>query len=204
MKLLKQFIKEEIAQVIINEKMALSKYGSFCSIVSDKYDQLPDYDPEAVASYKALIQHIEKMYKRMLSKVKVEFVSGEPYKSQKEMADKVKQTGVLQISKDHNEHDVFSPEQNLKFRAAHDYIVHILSNVDFSDKGEVAAFNAHAKLLPPKAIPAAFTEIVGQACYANTRGSFPKQKIAILKGFDFKNVGAIQDYEIKDKALIKK
>lgn len=187
---------------ILTEKMALKSYGSFCQKVADAYDELPEYDPEAVASYKALISHIEKMYKQMLSKVKVEFVPGQPYTSQKEMAEKVKETGVLEISSDHNQHSVFSPEQNMKFRAVHDYIVHILSNVDFSDKGEVAAFNAHARLLPQKAIPAAFTEIVGQACYYHSKGSFPKQKIAIMKNFDFRNVGKIKGHEIKDKELV--
>jgi len=187
----------------LEEKLELKSYKNFCSIVADAYDELPDYDPEAVESYKSLIQHIEKMYKRMLSKVKVDFVSGQPYNSQKEMSDKVKETGILKISTDYNEHDIFSPEQNLKFRAVHDYIVHILTGVDFSDKGEVAAFNAHAKLLPQKAIPAAFTEIVGQACYANSRGTFPKQKIAIMKGFDFKNVGKVEGYQVNKKELVK-
>lgn len=218
-KIIQKLIKEELASLVpehcgcpekeketeryLAEKMALKSYGDFCELVADKYDELPDYDPEAVASYKALIQHVEKMYQRMLSKVDVKFVEGQPYNSQKEMAEDVKETGVLKISTDFNEHDVFSPEQNLKFRAVHDYIVHILANVDFSDKGEVAAFNAHAKLLPSKAIPAAFTEIVGQACYANARGSFPKQKIAIMKDFDYRNLGKAKGHQIKDKQLVK-
>jgi len=188
----------------LQEKMVLSNYKKYCELVADAYDELPDYDPEAVASYKALISHIEKMYQRMLSKVKVEFVPGQPYNSQKEMSEEVKKTGVLKISTDYNQHDVFTPEQNLKFRAVHDYIVHILANVDFSDKGEVAAFNAHAKLLPKKAIPAAFTEIVGQACYANARGSFPKQKIALMPGFDLRDVGQVKGHDIEKKKLVRK
>lgn len=195
--------ESRIADRKIQEKLALKSYKDFCDLVADAYDQLPDHDPDAVESYKALIQHVEKMYKRMQSKVKVEYVDGQPYSSQKEMADKVKKTGVLQISTEHNDHDVFTPEQNLKMRAVHDYIVHILTGVNFSDKGEVAAFNAHARLLPDKAIPAAFTEIVGQACYANARGQFPKQKIAIMKGFDFKNVGKVSGYDIQKKELVK-
>lgn len=191
------------AERYITEKMALSNYKDFCELVANAYEELPDFEPEAVASYKALISHIEKMYQRMLSKVKVEFVEGQPYDSQKQMAQDVKETGVLKISTDYNQHDIFTPEQNLKFRAVHDYIVHILANVDFSDKGEVAAFNAHAKLLPQKAIPAAFTEIVGQACYANAKGSFPKQKIAIMQGFDFRNLGQVKGYDIEKKKLVR-
>jgi hypothetical protein len=197
---LRALIKEEL----ISEKLALKNYKNFCELVADAYDQLPDHDPKAIASYKSLIAHTEKMYQRMLSKIKVEFVAGQPYSSQKEMKEDVEKTGILKISTDFNEHDVFSHEQNLKFRAVHDYIVHILANVDFSDKGEIAAFNAHKKMLPPAAVPAAFTEIVGQACYANARGNFPKQKIAIMTGFDYDNLGSIKGYNITPQKELEK
>ena len=200
----KHLIETLIREAIVQEKLALKNYKNFCELVADKYDELPDHDPEAVASYRALMSHTEKMYKQLLSKIKVEFVDGQPYTNQKDMKSDVEKTGVLLVSKEFNEHGVFSPEQNMKFRAVHDYIVHILRGVDFSEKGEVAAFNAHAKMLPPQAIPAAFTEIVGQACYANARGSFPKQKIAIMKDFDFKNLGQATGHEIEKKELVKK
>lgn len=196
-------ILREYVHTLLTEKMALKSYATYCELVADAYDAAPDHDPAAVSSYKALIGHVETMFKRMSSKVKVEYVSGQPYSSAAEMKEKMEETGVLEISTDFNEHPIFSPEQNLKFRAVHDYIVHILAGKDFSDKGEVGAYNAHAKMVPPAAIPALFTEVVGQACYANARGHFPKQKIAILKGFDYRNVGQVEGWLIKQKELVR-
>ena len=48
--------------------------------------------------------------------------------------------------------------------------------------------------------------MLGQACAAVTTGTFPKQKIAVLEGFDFYSLGKVDDenYEIIDKTLIKK
>jgi hypothetical protein len=101
-------------------------------------------------------------------------------------------------------HPIFSLIDNIVFRTVHDYIVHILGGKQFGAQGEIASYNLHAKMVPPDAIPAIFTEVVGQACVAVTTGSFPSiQKIAVLKGFDFINVGKVDDtnYEIKDKTL---
>ena len=59
-------------------------------------------------------------------------------------------------------------------------------------------------MVPKDAVPAIFTEVVGQASIAVTSGSFPsKQKIAVLKGFDYYNVGNVDDYEINNKELVK-
>ena len=57
-------------------------------------------------------------------------------------------------------------------------------------------------MVPKDAVPAIFTEVVGQASIAVTSGSFPsKQKIAVLKGFDYYNVGKVDDYEINNKEI---
>jgi hypothetical protein len=198
MSMLREYIQE-----VLNERLELVKYGTYCELVADAYDEAPDHDPEAVASYRTLIGHINKMYERMQSKVKVEYVGGQPYATAAEMAHDVQQTKKLKISTDFNDSPVFNKTENLKFRAVHDYVVHVQTGKDFSDKGEVAAFNAHAKMVPPAAIPALFTEVVGQACYYNARGHFPPQKIAILKGFDYHHVGKVQGWLIRNKRLVK-
>ncbi len=198
MKILKEYIES-----ILLEKMALKSYKNYCEIVAQAYDEAPDHDPDAVSSYNALMQHIEKMYKQIQSRIEVEFVSGQPYSTARDMKEDLEKTGVLKISTDHNSHSVFTGEQNLKFRAVHDYIVHILTGKDFSERGEVGAYNAHAKMVPQAAVPALFTEVLAQACYANARGHFPKQKIAILKGFDFYNVGKVDGWEIENKEMKK-
>jgi hypothetical protein len=173
-------------------KRTLKNYRKFCDTVAKHYDDLPAKQEDQAWRWEKLADHIEKFYDRMQSRVKVEYVDGQPYEDAKEMERKVRDTGVLQISKDHNEHPIFSPEQNLKFRAVHDYIVHIMNadkGIDFSREGEIKAYNLHRSLAPPDTWPALFTEVAAQACYATSRGDFPDQKVAILPMFDPENIG---------------
>ena len=59
------------------------------------------------------------------------------------------------------------------------------------------AYNLHAKLVPPSARAAIFTEVVGQVCYHTLYVEFPTQKAAILHGFDYVNVGNISEEVIE-------
>lgn len=173
-------------------KRTLKNYRKFCDTVAEHYDELPDTQEDQTWRWEKLADHVEKFYDRIQSRVNVKFVEGQPYDDAEEMAKKVKETGELKISKDFNEHPVFTPEQNLKFRAVHDYVVHIMNadkGIDFSREGEIKAYNLHRKLAPPDTWPALFTEVAAQACYANSRGEFPDQKVAIMPMFDPENVG---------------
>ncbi|HIL26539.1 MAG TPA: hypothetical protein EYG21_03990 [Nitrospinaceae bacterium] len=59
-------------------------------------------------------------------------------------------------------------------------------------------------MVPPVAVPALFSEIVGQiSCfYLNNKTNCP-QKMVILDQFDFVNVGAVNGYTIVNKELVK-
>ena len=59
-------------------------------------------------------------------------------------------------------------------------------------------------MIPPAAIPAMFSEVVGQiSCfYANNKKNCP-QKTVILDDFDHVNLGVVKGYKIIDKELIK-
>ena len=131
---------------------------------------------------------------------------GDEYNTQSEMKASFEKTGVLKISMDYSEHPILSVKDNIVFRSVHDYIAHILGNHDFGAKGEIACYNLHAKMAPSAAIPALFTEIVGQASTTIVTGSYPKQKIVLLKGFDYHQVGLVDDenYTIVDKVLVPK
>jgi len=173
-------------------KLTLKKYKTFCDTVSKHYDELPEAQEDEKWRWEKLRDHIDKMYKQIQSRVKVEYVEGQPYESAKEMVKKVKDTGTMQISTDYNDHPIFSDKENLRFRAVHDYIVHIMNadkGIDFSRKGEIKAYNLHRKLAPKDTWPALFSEVAAQACYANSRGEFPDQKMSILPMFDPVNVG---------------
>ena len=49
-----------------------------------------------------------------------------------------------------------------------------------------------------------FTEVIGQAAFFINNGYFPEQKIAILPGFDYFNIGVIEGYDIINKELVAK
>lgn len=185
-------------------KILLKDYGSFCERVAAAYEAAPLYDPAAVPSYRVLIASVEKFYRRLQSRVDVVFVPGQSYASATEMRRRVAATGVLEISVDFNQHPIFTPEQNLHFRAVHDYIVHIVGkgHPEFGQRGEIRSYNLHRALAPPAAWPALFTEVVGQVCYQTVHGDFPVQKAAILPGFDFVNVGLAEGCRVEHKRLV--
>ena len=201
------------------EKLSLANYDEYARIVADAYDDAPEYDESMIPSYRALFEHaVNKLYPQILgSGVDVQFVDEDPYVSRDEMAEDVRVNKRLRISSLFNEHPgmdhgVITKEDNLKFRAVHDWYTHIVCNQDFGLRGELKAYNTHAKLAPPAALPALFTEVVGQACYAISRGevaengdfvpAFGGQKFARLEGFDYRNVGVVQGRDVVGKKLV--
>ena len=196
-----------------NEKLVLVNYDEYAGLVADAYEAAPEYDESALASFRALIDHaVNKLYPKIIgSGIDVQFVDSDPYEDRDQMADDVKRNKVLKISSMFNDHPVFSPEENLKFRAVHDYYTHIVCDQDFGLRGELKAYNTHARLAPPIARPALFTEVVGQACYAIARGqvdekgdfvpAFGTQKVAFLEGFDYLEVGKVEGRDIVNKKL---
>lgn len=224
--LIKRIINEN---KLISEKLVLKDYGEYIKLVADAYNLAPEYDPSVVKHWNALRESNYKMWRKLISKVKVIFVTenksdagslnilgkrypieylkgGQPYETQPEMMRDFKENGVLKINIDYSDHPIFSVADNVVGRTVHDFIVHILGNKNFGGKGEIAAYNLHVKLAPKEAVPALFTEVVGQASFAIVKGGFPVQKIAVLDGFDYYNLGVVDDenYIIKDKLLMKK
>jgi hypothetical protein len=175
-----------------NNPMRVKDTGAFCEAVAQAYDEAPLFDESEVWRWYMLRDSVDRMYDQVTQKIDVEFVEGQPYETAEEMREEVERTGVMYISTEGNEHPVFTPEENLRFRAVHDYIVHIIPGErgpDFSERGELRAYNLHRRLAPRASWPALFTEVAAQACYVNARGEFPVQKVAVLPGFDFYNVG---------------
>jgi hypothetical protein len=225
----KELIKNKLRESLLNEKMMLKDYSTYIELVAEAYLKAPDFDSNVVGHWTALNESNHSLFKRLLSKVKLIFTTNDKskvgeinienktfkidlitpeaeYKTQSEMKSSFQKTGVLKISIDYSDHPIFSLEDNIIFRTVHDYIAHILGNHDFGAKGEIACYNLHAKMAPKDAVPALFTEVVGQAATTIVTNKFPKQKITVLNGFDFYQVGKVNDdsYEIKDKELTKK
>tara|TARA_Y100001938_G_scaffold149720_1_gene237613 strand:+ start:3115 stop:3741 length:627 start_codon:yes stop_codon:yes gene_type:complete len=202
---------ENWRQYLLNEKLMLKPgpngWELYGKLVADAYDKAPSFQPEAAEGFKKLAPFVENMFKKIQSRVNVEFVDDDPYENDEHMRQEVAKTGVLKIWRGGTGHPVFSPETNLKLRAVHDYMAHIqaigFSGTGFNMKGEIQAYNVHLKTIPPSSAPALFTEVVGQAAFFINRGFFPEQKIAILPGFDYFNIGKVDGYQIVDKELIK-
>jgi len=224
--LIKKIIGEKS---LISEKLLLKDYDEYIKLVAEAYSLAPEYDSSVVKHWKVLNNSNYKMWQKLISKVKVIFVTenksdvgsfnilgkrypieylegGQPYETQPEMMRDVKEKGILKINIDYSDHPVFSVIDNVVMRTVHDFIVHILGNKGFGGKGEIAAYNLHVKLAPKEAVPALFTEVVGQASFALVKGGFPVQKIAVLEGFDYYNLGFVDDenYIIKNKLLVRK
>lgn len=218
---------EFVSKHLLTEKMALVDYSDYVRMVAEAYKELPVFDESVVYRWQILNESNYKLFRRLLSRTEIIFVSedkknegmvlnidgrtftvehmsGDPYPSQEEMKRDWEETGKIYISIDYSDHPVFSLVDNIVFRSVHDFIVHIEANHPFGGKGEIASYNTHSKLVPKDALPALFTEVVAQACYAVTFGNFPVQKIAVLKGFDFYNLGKIEGYDIERKRLVKK
>lgn len=200
---------------MIPEKLVLANFGDYAKQVADAYAKAPNFDQKAVPAWNALIAHTENvLYPKIDAQVKkiykeknpefaknpegggVQIVNFHPYANAKELTDEVMNKGVFRVSSADSEHPLWSVEQNVKFRAVHDWYTHIINKADFSLRGEIRAYNTYVKLIPPAAVPAAFTEIVGQACSAIVNsGQFSEQKICLLPQFDYKQVGKIKEPE---------
>lgn len=183
----------------LDEKLILANYNEYAKLVADAYDARPVHDPAAKESYRVLLDHAKKMFRQLLSRIRIEFVNEpEPYKDAADMTKRVNDEGVMYVSTlfSDNLASGWTPKENWIFRAVHDYIVHIGGHHDFSLRGEIGTYNRHAKLVPPAALPALFSEVVGQVAYFLVRGKFPSpQKACVLYGFDYKAVGRVNPDE---------
>lgn len=186
----------------MHESMELIRWDDYLKLVAEAYIRAPTYDQAAVPSYQALVKDVERFFRLLQSKVTVEFVDYDPYRNAEELAQDVRENRRLRVLKLYSEHPFFTEEQNWKFRAVHDWFSHLLGHTPFSPKGEISAYNVHAKMFSRAALPALFTEIVGQVAYLHIKGSFPVQKVAILPGFDYFRLGAVEGYSIQNKALV--
>jgi hypothetical protein len=195
----------------LNERLMLkpgpSGWDLYAQLVADAYLAAPKLESRAASSFEALVPFIEKMFKRIQSRVTVEFVDYHPYESAEQLRQDVNTTGTIKIATIDAEHEIFDEITNAKFRAIHDYMAHIQAigsrGTEFTLRGELAAYNTHLKTTPKDAIPALFTEVVGQVCTYNIIGKFAEQKICLLDGFDYYNVGVVDGYDIINKELVK-
>lgn len=178
-------------------RLVLTDYKPFVPVVGKAYMARPMYEASAVPSWEVLAAHNERMFDQVRSRISIELSPEDVYAGNYQaMIDDIKRRRRLVVWTGESKHGVWTPEQNWKFRAVHDYMVHFGGEHGFTLRGELGAYNRHVKTVPPIARPALFTETVGQVCtYFYLGGKFPPQKIAILYGFDYVNVGRVDRVE---------
>lgn len=188
----------------------LHGWDRYAQLVAEAYAAAPARSGAGNKAFHALQQHIIRMFTRMQSKIKVEFVEEDPYQTAAQMEQEVRATGILKIYSGDNQAEAWDrPEINLMLRAVHDFAAHMGGlgrgrTRTFDLKGELQAYNKHLNLVgcQSAAAGAMFTEIVGQVCFAWHTGRFPSQKVVTLPQFDWCSLGAVQGYRIVDGDLV--
>lgn len=199
-------------RLFLNETLVLKPgdngWDKYAQLVGEAYLAAPNLEERAIPHFQAMIPFTQKMFKRISGKVGIEMVPYHPYESAEELRQDVKKSKRMKVATIDAEHGIFDVDTNAKFRAIHDYLSHVTAlksrGTEFTLQGELQAYNVHLKTAPPKAVPALFTEIVGQVCayYANGN-KFAEQKICLLDGFDYYKIGKVDGYQIVNKELVK-
>ena len=79
--------------------------------------------------------------------VRIEFVNGQPYNHQIELARDVWHNGRIRVSREFaGDHEIWSERDNLEFRAVHDFH-HVMSDGRFTWIGDISACQSHLNAL---------------------------------------------------------
>jgi len=212
-----KLLMENWRKFLIQEKLYnLVKYPQedgwelYAKLVAKAYAEAPVFEERAKESFEALAPFYDKMHKRITRKaVKPRPVDYHPYDigggvedttSVDRLRKDYEETGGFEVARVDSEHPVLSPDENVRARVVHDYMSHIQPKhpAGFSSPTEpgsifqeIRAYNIHLKTLPPIAVPALFTEVLGQVCHFYVTGDFIEQKVAFLDGFDYENPGIV-------------
>lgn len=185
--------------------------------VAEIFSEKPEFEPGAAMHWEALLASNEKMAARVLGGLNVEYVNDDPYRGVKDLiADVILNKRLKVFKTPESKHPMMDDAENDVFRALHDALAHVGGNSqafrEFMDKsgpganprdyqmnhgsgftvrGEMNAYVTHARMAPRDAVPALFTEIVGQICTYFVTGDFTVDKVVVLDGVDFRNVGVL-------------
>lgn len=145
---------------------AVSAYGHFKSDLADQYDFMTGHMPAGMG-------------------VKVETTPHDPYPSPDDMRNDLAQNRRIKVyatdAPGSSPNAVLSNEENDRFRAVHDVFGHAGPGSSFSRNGEEIAYQSHAQMFRPEALPALRSETRGQnseMIYRNA-GTFPDEQRAV-------------------------
>lgn len=179
---------------------------AYAAVVAELYDAAPVNDPAAKSAYDALNASNQRLKQIKSHRVNYEPTPNDPYTDEHDMAAQVGRTGTMRTYSGHSDHPEMSGDKTVDFRTVHDLYGHMdptnsatgnrFRTHGFNLRGEFNSYVSHVRMVPREAIPALFTEIVGQTSYATIMGGFPTQKAAILHGVDYIRVGVVTDQRL--------
>lgn len=147
--------------------------------IAQAYAKAPAYEPKAASAWMELAHDSMRRSEHLAIQLKIE-VTGEPepYESAEEMCEDIKRKKRLKVSSFNVDHPVWSYEQVIAFRTAHDVLGYCAGGGDFTWVGENKAFAAHAPLLSPTAQRALWSETLAPAAYALYFKAYGPKKVA--------------------------
>ena len=153
--------------------------------ISHEYADAKMYDKKAAGGWSELAEDCRRRVEIIQNEINIEITDNPiPYKSFSEMAEDIMDKGHFTVSRANASHPIWSINQVVDFRIAHDILGHAASGGDWSWFGINRAFQAHAPLLSYTAQKALFTEVLGQGAFNAYYGSVAPQKISFLNIFD--------------------
>lgn len=170
----------------------------------DRAENRPN-DPDVREAWAAFIREINIQYDLLPIQILPSkgIVGSEDfeYESSKAMIDDIVNNHRLYVFTGGSPNPLMSPEDNIKFRAVHDYFGHSAHGYAFGPRGELNAWIEHSKMFSPVARQALTTETLGQLCAllygpkshrAVERHEFPEQKAFILPQ-EFQTVPVLEE-----------
>lgn len=127
----------------------------------------------------SLIYWNNKAFDFVESAVKVEYTSNDPYESVNDLILDVKTNGKMLIYSGHNNSSIFPAEDNLRFRAVHDFF-HFILNEPFTYEGESNVYEYQKRWYSEDTWNILKSEIVYQTAFAVYYNKFPDQKLVLI------------------------
>lgn len=153
--------------------------------IAHEYAGLKMYDKKAAQAWMELAEDCRRRVEIIQDEIAIEVTDNPiPYLSFSDMAEDILEKQRFTVSKAGASHPIWSVNQVIDFRIAHDILGHAASGGDWSWFGINRAFQAHAPLLTYTAQKALFTEVIAQGAFNSYYGSVAPQKISFLKIFD--------------------
>jgi hypothetical protein len=179
--------RQQSMRMVFNTRVAAwdDPFIDLQEAVAHEYADAKAYDKKAASAWTELAEDCRRRVEIIQSEIKIEITNNPiPYKSFSEMAEDITEKGHFIVSRANASHPIWSVNQVVDFRIAHDILGHAAAGGDWSWFGINRAFQAHAPLLTYTAQKALFTEVIGQGAFNSYYGSIAPQKIAFLKIFD--------------------